>query len=535
MSAADLQRDGRRATTVAVLFLVAATLATYGNSLGADFVWDDVPIVVESALGTSPPGLAEVLLSPDEVKPYYRPLSRASYLVDARIWGRRPWAFHGVNLALHAANVVALFFLVRLLFRDRRLALGAALLLAVHPLNAETVDFVSARNNLFALLFLQGAIGLLASGLAERSRATIWASGLSWFLALSSKESAAAGAALLAAYAALPILPTSAAPRHRALALLPHALFLGAYLSLRAIALEGLVGTPLQLGSVAETLRLNYHAMPRYLELVLFPARLNVFHELPAGGVMASPWLLVAWAASAAGVVLLVRQRSLPSLAGLAWFAVNYLPAANLVPIPSAAMAERFLYLPAVGLWLIAADQAIRLWERGGRKRWVAALMALAVVGLASRTVRRNADWRDDVALFESSLAVNPRSVIASFNLGSALRDRGDLAGAEGAWRRALEIDPGEAGSTIQLGTLAAVRGDMGEAERLYRSAQEREPGNALLQLNLARLLERTSRPREALVHYDRFLELATKDHAGYVRGARESRERILRQLGDTR
>jgi tetratricopeptide (TPR) repeat protein len=162
-------------------------------------------------------------------------------------------------------------------------------------------------------------------------------------------------------------------------------------------------------------------------------------------------------------------------------------------------------------------------------------MLALAVVGLASRTVRRNADWRDDVALFESSLAVNPRSVIASFNLGSALRDRGDLAGAEGAWRRALEIDPGEAGSTIQLGTLAAVRGDMGEAERLYRSAQEREPGNALLQLNLARLLERTARPREALVHYDRFLELATKDHAEYVRGAREIRERILRQLGDTR
>ena len=70
MSAADLQRDGRRATTFAVVSLLAATLATYGNSLGADFVWDDVPIVVESALGTSPPGLAEVLLSPDEVKPY---------------------------------------------------------------------------------------------------------------------------------------------------------------------------------------------------------------------------------------------------------------------------------------------------------------------------------------------------------------------------------------------------------------------------------------------------------------------------------
>ena len=514
------------------LLLALATLAVYANSLLGGFVWDDVPIVVESQFGESPPRLREVLLSPDEVKPYYRPLNRASYLLDARVWGANPLGFHAVNVALHVANVLVLFFLVRLLFRRSALAMGAALLLAVHPINAETVNFISARNNLFALLFLQGAIALLALGLERRSRLAIWGSGLAWFLALSSKESAAAGILLLVGYAAWPVLPGPSSLRARLLALVPHALFLAAYLGLRNAALDGLMGTPVALGALGETLRLNFFILPRYLELVLVPARLNVFHAVPPGGVADAPWLLLGWVAMATVVVALVRQRSLPSLLGLAWFAVNYLPIANLVPIPSAAMAERFLYLPAVGLWVVAADQAVRLLDRAGRKRVATLALALPLVALAAGSVRRNGDWRNDVTLFWSSVEVEPGSVIALFNLGSALRDQGDLEGARTAWERALAVDPRDAGPLTQLGTLAAVSGDFPRAERLYRAALDSDPRNALIHLNLAKLFEKTGRPGEAATAYGRFLELATRDHQEHVPAARASRERLLRAGG---
>jgi protein O-mannosyl-transferase len=510
------------------VLLVAITLGVYANSLLGGFVWDDVPIVVESQFGSEPRRLAEVLLSPDEVKPYYRPLNRASYVLDARVWGANPMGFHGVNVALHAANVVALFFLLQLLFRRRALALGAALLLAVHPINAETVDFISARNNLFALLFLLAAIAFLALGLRSRSRLAMWGSGFAWFLALSSKDSAATGLVLLVAYAFWPVLPSARPLRARLLALIPHAVFLAAYLGLRHVALEGLMGTPVAIGSIGEALRQNYFIVPRYLELVLFPVRMNVFHPVPPGSVAHAPWLLLAWAAIVAGIIALVRQRSLPSLVGLAWFAVNFLPIANLVPIPSAAMAERFLYLPAVGLWLIAADQALRLRDLFPRKAWATAILALPVVALAGGTVRRNADWRDDVTLFRSSLEVEPRSVIALFNLGSALRDRGDLEGARAAWERALEIDPRDAGSLAQLGTLAAVTGDYPRAERLFRAAQDADPRNALVHLNLAKLFEKTGRPGPAAMEYGRFLELATRDQEDHVAAARAARDRLV-------
>jgi tetratricopeptide (TPR) repeat protein len=512
--------------------LLVLTLGVYGNSLAGGFVWDDVPIVVDSQFGAAPRSLVEVVTSPDEVKPYYRPLNRASYLLDARVWGARPAGFHAVNVALHAANVVALYGLLLLLFRRRGLAFAAALLLAVHPVNTETVDFISARNNLFALLFLQGALALLALGLERRSRWAIWGSGLAWFLALSSKESAATGALVLAAYTAWPLLPAPDGWRRRMLALAPHAGFLAAYLGLRWLALDGVVGAPMSPSGIVEALRLNYHVVPRYLGLVLLPWRMDVFHAIPAGGVGEHPALLLAWAATSVVVAGLLLQRSPPSLAGLAWFAAGYLPIANLIPIPSAAMAERFLYLPAAGLWVIAADQAMRLRDRVRWKGAATAALVLVAAALALVTVRRNADWKDDVALFSRSVERDRTSVIALFNLGSSLRDRGDFEGAGSAWERARAIDPRDPGPLAQLGTLAAIRGDMGTAEGLYRAALSADPRNPIVHLNLAKLLERTGRPVEAAAEYGRFLELATRDQEEHVPTARAALKRLAGDAG---
>ena len=220
-----------------------------------------------------------------------------------------------------------------------------------------------------------------------------------------------------------------------------------------------------------------------------------------------------------------------PELAGLVWFAASYLPIANLLPIPSAAMAERFLYLPAVGIWVIAADQAVRLRDRLPGTRALVAAGGAAVLGLSAVTVRRNADWRDDVSLFTRSVENDPGSVIARFNLGSALRDQGDLEGARREWEKARELDPRDPGPLAQLGTLAAVRGDLATAEALYREALAADPRNATVRFNLAKVLERTGRPAEALREYENFLDLAGRDQAEQVPAARAARARLSRYL----
>jgi protein O-mannosyl-transferase len=127
---------------------------------------------------------------------------------------------------------------------------------------------------------------------------------------------------------------------------------------------------------------------------------------------------------------------------------------------------------------------------------------AAAVVVLGVRAALRDRDWRDDVRLFASAVATEPGSVTVHFNYGNALKDIGDLAGAETQWVKALAIQPLDPGTHAQLGTLAATRGDYATAERHYRIALRGDVSLSEAHLNLARICERTGRQEEAREHY---------------------------------
>jgi tetratricopeptide (TPR) repeat protein len=203
-------------------------------------------------------------------------------------------------------------------------------------------------------------------------------------------------------------------------------------------------------------------------------------------------------------VVFLVRRPSPASTFGLLWCGLNLAPMLGLVPIPSTAhtvMAERFVHASAVGLWLVAADVLLRA-ARPLPRRVVWAGAAAVLVALGARTWVRTQDWKDDLALFRSAVVAAPRSLLARFDLGVELKDRGDLAGARAQWEAALAIAPGDPGTQAQLGTLAAIEGRLTEAEERYRVALAGDPGLAEASLNLGKICERTGRPDEATRHY---------------------------------
>jgi hypothetical protein len=461
------------------------------------------------------------------VVPYYRPLNRISYLLDFQLFGMRAWGFHAVNVALHLLNVLVLRRLGLILF-DRREApaLLTALLFAVHPINTEAVDFIVCRNNLFALLFVLLALLPLLEGEPDRLGARAWRSGVMWFLALLSKESAATAVLLFAAVLAWGPWTAGTTRRQRLLALAPHALFAGLYLVMRRLALGDVVGRGLSVGHLAQAFWINVQVIPRYLELLVFPARLNHLHQLPEAGSGVEPGLLLAWLLLAGALAFLLVRRTVPSTVGLLWIAASYIPISNLVPIPSYPMAERYLYLPAVGVWIIAGDRLWAAWS-GGRRRWLAAGTAVALLLLASVTIRRNLVWRDDLTLFESVVRADPGSATGHYNLGCALRERGDLARARREWERTLEVDPRHAGALTQLGTAAAIEGDLPRAERFYRAAIGVDSGQATALFNLARILDKTGRRREAVEVYDHFLRSAGAEEAVNVPFARARRAEL--------
>lgn len=491
---------GRAMRILPLLFLAVAAAATHAKVLGNGFVWDDKIIVVENPDTRSLARLPAVLLSPDEMKPYYRPLTRASFLVDYRLFGLDPRAYHLVNLLLHVAASLLLYVLGLKLFQARAPALFAALLLAVHPIHCEAVAFVSARNNIFALCFGLLSFLIFIEATERRSHARAALSALAFFCAAMSKEPGFMVLAMLALWLVVPPLPGSRAGPRRWTLLVPHLAAAAAYIALRSVSL----GAPVAAGGVLPGLwtRLaqNYYVLPRYLLLALYPGKLAAYHEVPPQ-YAALPWLPVVWLAFAAAIAVAVRRPSPASVVGLLWFAVNLAPVVNVVPIPSTSMAERFFYIPAAGLWLLAADLLSRAAARVPR-RALAAAGAAAVVALAVRASFRNRDWLDDVTLFRSAVAAEPTSVMAHFNSGNSLKDVGDLAGAEAQWQAALALAPEDPGAHAQLGTLAAVRGDYRSAEQHYRVALRGDPSLAEAHLNLARILERTGRIQEARGHY---------------------------------
>jgi len=518
----------RPAALAAALAVVA--FAVWTPVLGNGFVWDDGPIIVENPDTRDLGSLPRVLLSPDQTPPYYRPLNRASYLLDHRLFGLDPRGFHAVSLALHVANVLLLFAIGRRLLGAEVPAALAALLFALHPVNAEAVSFVTARNNLFALLFSLAALLLFADAVRRRSTARAWASGGALLLGLLSKEQAAMTLPALLAWLWIVERQGPRAWPRAWRAAMPHALAAVVYLALRAVSLgpaaEAGAAAP---GPLASRLGENVVTIPRLLGLVVFPRELTIFHR-PGPGGLSTGVLVAAWIAIAAAVALLASRRTPGASFGLAWFALHLVPLAGVVAIPATTrVAERFLYLPLAGAALLAAGvagRAVRRWPRA--RPAVVALSALLLVALAARSVERARDWKDDETLARSAVRTDPGSAEARFNLGVVLKDQGDLAGAREQWEAAARVDPRHARALTQLGTLSAVKGDLPGAERLLREALAAEPV-PIAHLNLARILERTGRPEEALVHYRAFVRTATDLEASLVPAA-EARIRLLAQ-----
>lgn len=494
--------------------LLCAVAVVHGNTLRNGFVWDDDTIVVKNPDTRHLSRLGHVLLSPDGQPPYYRPLNRASYLLDYRLFGMDPRGFHLVNLAAHAAAVLALYALGRRLFADRAPALAAALLLAVHPLGTEAVAFVSARNNLLALFFSLLALSLFIDADRRQAWSRAWLSGLAFFLGLLGKEPAAMALPALAAWLAIERQDATLARRARLL--LPHGIALAAYLALRAIALGGVVGTPTgpAPGSFLERLATNYFTIPLDLGLVLFPRGLTIYHVIPRVGGAAVLGFALAWLAIGAGLALLLRQRSAPSLLGMAWFALGLVPLAGLFALPTTTvLAERFLYFPAAGLWLVAADQLGRAWQRTSWRPALAVAAALVLAALGARSFRRNLDWRDDLALARSAVEVEPRAPMAQYNLGLALHEAGDREAARRHWEASARFDTGDGRALIALGNLAAQDGDAAAAEAYYRRALGTLAGPVEAHLNLGKLHDRQGDAGRARAEWELVLR-ARPDHA---------------------
>jgi protein O-mannosyl-transferase len=529
---------GRGRAALAAAGIVAAALLAHGGGLRNGYAWDDGRLIAADATLRDASSAGRFFLSMDELPGYYRPLTRASFVLDGTLLELEPARSHAVEILLHATNALLLFLLALRLGLPLLAAAAAGGLLAVHPVNVEAVSLVVARNNLLALSFGLLATLCLLSALARRSRVLALGSAFFSLAATLSKEPGFLFLPLLGWLAAARLReerPAGQRLRPWLWLALPQAAACLLALGLRWQVL-GTVGAPAGAEPLSHRALQAVRALAADARLFAWPAGLTIFHPVPSAPLGLA--LLFCCAVLLAAALGFARGGEAVRF-GILLAALQWLPVSGLVPTASALVAERYLYLPGAGLCLCAGAllgaAALRLAAaRPGARVPATLAMAAAAVALGAASAKRTAQWRDDATLSDAALALDPRCLPALRNRAIAAREAGQLDEAVSLWQRALEVDPGDADSLGQLGTVAAMRGDYAAGEQRYRKALERPDASPLVHFNLGRLLELTGRPAEAAREYRMYIDTAVPGYGGRALVA-EAGQRLARTLAASR
>ncbi|HEX5136156.1 MAG TPA: tetratricopeptide repeat protein [Planctomycetota bacterium] len=481
----------------ALLLFLGVSFGLYANALRGGFIFDDHSTFRKKAVREQP--ISELL---DD----YRPLRYISYRLDEWILGSdAPWVYHVFNTLYHGLTSFVVFLVLRRLAGERA-ALAGALLFAAHPVQTESVAYLSGRRDVLSTLFYM--LAFLAwtrtrtswFEISMKARARQLMPALLFFvMAFFTKEMAASLPLVCLLFDAV-IAPSRARRRFRATALWPRFLVRGRHIAKPALYAAGAAAG---LGAVAYVLLggatrqpfyggtwISHYAtaaglLSHYALLLLFPLRLLGDHSYDAYPLCHSflePKVLVSLAALAFGIVLAIRVRRRAPLVtfGLAWIVFTLLPVLQIKPFHEIA-ADHFLYLPSVGFCLLLGLGFDRLASRlRPRIAWIA--LGILLGAYSVRTVVRNRDWQDDETFWRVTLADAPRCARASFNLGTIYAQRAkaakEPAAATSLWntaafymRRAVDIKPDYAVARVNLGRVYATLGDKDAADAQWEEA----------------------------------------------------------------
>jgi tetratricopeptide (TPR) repeat protein len=509
--------------------LVLASFVVFWPTLAAGFITDDFPIV----------HLNPVVHRGDLVEIFrtgwweavggvgaslYRPVTVASWLLERGPDGQvRPERAHLDNVLLHALTAGALAWLLLRFGVGFPASAGAALLFAVHPAHVSAVGGLVGRAEILATLFTLLALALAVdtgpwpgrqTPSDTRARLAAWGCGVCTFLALGSKEAAAALPLLLLLQEVLfrrawlrPVVP-------RLAALAPAGLALVSYAVLRVLALGDEPGgppapvsdNPLAALSGASRAATALALVPRYAALLLWPRRLSVDHSghviadepsllrvLPLLGALVLAALILLLAAA-----LLGRIRPATGMAA-ALTLLPYLVIGNLLRLVGVAYAERLAYLPSAGALALAAVGAEALVRARPRARPLLATAAVLVFVLALGAGRVAAGhWRSHEAVFEQAVRATPKSPRAQFTLAMIRLEQGRLAEAQVGFQETIALWPTFAQAWYGSGVVHARLRDYGAAAAAFAEAARLAPHDPNAAADLGIALHRMGRRREA-------------------------------------
>jgi protein O-mannosyl-transferase len=465
-----------RRKTAIVCALVLLTVAAHIRGLNGQFVdWDDTTHITQNPVirSLSPANLWAMFTLP--AAKLYVPMTWLTFAVDYQMWGHNAFGYHLTNLLLHAANTILVFFLVFRLMRARALPVAAltAALFGVHPLRVESVAWATERKDvLFAFFYLLGLLAYLRWQDGRNRRAYWWTFSFFVFSALSKSAAVTFPAVLLLLDAV----------RLRRIAFTEKIPFFvaGAIIAFATVSAQafgrGETVADVQAIPIWARLGLVGYCPLFYVGKFLLPFHLcpiyPTFDEMGWTPLRALFWLMAfALVCSTA----FAMRRPMPAV-WPAWlfYLITLLPTIGVMPVGIHVVADRYSYLPMLGLALILSDSIVAFADSWPRlRRFILTLAGATVIGLAILSAHYTGVWSDSETLFQSVLTQYPNCLPAHVNLTVWYNRHNRYDEAIFHGRRAVEIAPAGLPGRKNLAFALIKAGRYREAVAVLRVAVE--------------------------------------------------------------
>ncbi|HZV81408.1 MAG TPA: tetratricopeptide repeat protein [Geobacteraceae bacterium] len=496
--------DSRRAIVLAGIVLMVITFAVYWQAGSHDFIHLDDNVYVtqnpQMAKGLTLSGIVWALTSVDVM--YWHPVTLLSHLLDVQLYGMNPHGHHLTSVIIHVFSTGLLLLLLFRLTGTVWQSSFVAALFALHPLHVESVAWVAERKDVLSAFFWFLTLLLYAAYVKKRTTTLYLLTFAAFVLGLMSKPMIVTLPVVLLLLDFWPLGRYHLEEQHHGdhqprgwlSRLSPLAKEKVPFLACSIFSAVVTIYAQIKMGGMptVSTLSLGFRlenalvAYLTYISKTLWPHDLAIMYPLLTA--------IPLWYAVCALVLLLLVSAATIRLGrhhpylpvGWFWFLITLLPVIGLTQAGVQSTADRFTYIPHIGLFIMVAWGVPALLKKTPAKQWILGLLAGgAILASALVTWQQLGYWQDEVSLYQHALRVTSSNYTMHANLGGVFLDRGDLAGAIREYRSALEINPNYADGHYNLGVALATKGDLAAAIKEFQQALTIKPKYADAHNNL--------------------------------------------------
>ncbi len=520
------ERESRkRAVVWHILLIIGVVLITYANTLKNGFVHDDTAEILQNPYVHDFSHISKILTSPawafgseahiQAGSNYYRPVQYLVYAVLYPFFGQSAVGYHAFKLALHLSVCLVFYWILRRYWLPDWPALMATVLFVVHPANTEAVTWISGMTDVScALLLLVSLLFYLKFQVSSRLPWLVLAQ-VGFFVGLFAKETMATFVLILIAYEWL-ILRKSPWRLSNLRVYLPLGVAFIVYLVMRVHAIGGFTSqSQLRYDFLGffEGLLNQVALLSEYFTTFFWPVSLNAYRLFdPVLGVSDPRFLraiLTLLVLGGTALLLSKRSNSLSRhllLFGLLWFVLTLLPVLIFFKrIGENVFAERYLYLPGVGLCLALSIALARMKDKAPRPT---TLGCMVLVGLLSwMTIERNRVWRNELVFYETTIKASPKAALILNNLGTVYASKLRYQDALKAFQLSVAARPNWS-AYKNLGPVLGALGRTDEAIAAYQQAIALYSSDAEIYSGLGDLYFGVNRYPEAISVYQQALKL---------------------------